>query len=50
MGVKTVEQGRTVVLNQILRVAVRAARPLDQVRATGTHPVLARWAIRVLMS
>lgn len=32
-GVKTVEQGRTVVLNQILRVAVRlgAARPLDQV-------------------
>merc|ERR1719399_1293319 len=31
MGVKTVEQGRTVVLNQILRVAVRADRPLDQV-------------------
>merc|ERR1719456_1324753 len=31
MGVKTVEQGRTVVLNQILRVAVRAERPLDQV-------------------
>jgi len=32
-GVKTVEQGRTVVLNQILRVAVRTAsgRPLDQV-------------------
>merc|ERR1719456_370496 len=32
-GVKTVEQGRTVVLNQVLRVAVRTAsgRPLDQV-------------------
>merc|ERR1719456_374110 len=31
-GVKTVEQGRTVVLNQLLRVAVRSgARPLDQV-------------------
>jgi len=30
-GVRTVEQGRTVVLNQLLRVAVRGDKPLDQV-------------------